>query len=147
MKTVNKDEHYIDNVMKERGDLKACYALYRLGCVKDTHKKMLLAIAMLVVSAALVMVSARVLGNIIDTLASKIAGVDAHLQQLGSTDKALWFSVAVFLFAEGLSIAIQYQGRKRLAVLTNDIALRVRCCQNCTICQVFTLVSSRLAEH
>src|SRR5690606_10601495 len=100
-----------DRVLPSHSDLAGLGALFRFS--RGVHLRLAASLALIVASAAAVMVSARVLGGLVEAVADP------------SGRRAIWQLGAIFLALEAAAIAGQYLGRVSLARATIEITYRI----------------------
>ena len=101
-----------DRIAPAASDLIGMLHVLRMG--RGVYWQLFFALILIIASAAAVMISARVLGELVNKL-RQVASVDS-LGALG----------AVFLALEGLSVGCQYFGRVILARATIEITYKIR---------------------
>lgn len=113
----------VDRVDETAGDFAGVWSLLRFaGEVRTT---LLTSVLLITVSAICVMISARVLGTLVETLVGGSAGV-ANAGAGISVNEKVFVIAAWFLALESFSVLTQYIGRMGLARATTRVALNVR---------------------
>ena len=101
----------LDTIQSE-GDFRAVASLFKYG--KGTYVKLILSICLILASAALLMTSAKLMGQLAEALFAK------------QTDTIIYSLAASIVAIEALNILIYYYGRVGIAEATNQVALQVR---------------------
>jgi ABC-type multidrug transport system fused ATPase/permease subunit len=104
----------VDRVVETSGDFSGIWSLLRFG--REVRGRLVAAIALIVLSSVSVLISARILGQLVEQLVSGGGSTTQRVLLLGG-----WF-----LGLESLSVLTQYLGRLGLAHATTRVALNVR---------------------
>ncbi len=96
----------------QQGDFSAMLSLFQYG--QGTYKRLFLGISLVASSAGLLMISAKLMGQL------------AELLLLKSPWSSLTVTIAAILTIESLNILIYYRGRVGIAFVTNQVALQIR---------------------
>jgi ATP-binding cassette subfamily B multidrug efflux pump len=96
----------------QQGDFSAMLSLFQYG--RGTYKRLFLGISLVASSAGLLMISAKLMGQL------------AELLLLKSPWPNLTVTIAAILAIESLNILIYYRGRVGIALVTNQVALQIR---------------------
>ncbi len=96
----------------QQGDFSAMLSLFRYG--QGTYRRLAMGISLVIASAGLLMLSAKLMGQLAELLLLKAAQVE------------LLPVIAGILTLEALNIVIYYKGRVSIAFVTNQVALQIR---------------------
>ncbi len=102
----------MQDTIEEQGDLSAVISLFRYG--EGLIAKLLASILLVLVSASLLMLSAKMMGTLAEQLLEKQAAT------------VIYQSIAIILALEAINVAVFYYGRVGLAYTTNRVALQIR---------------------
>jgi len=102
-----------DRILETKNDLSGVMTILKFG---SAHKKnLLISILIITLSSVMTLVSARILGHVIEVLAGRVS--DANIQ--------VW--AAGFILLEVLALVFTYKGRVALAFTSNKVILDIRC--------------------
>lgn len=101
-----------DRVLVARSDLAGMLAIFVFG--KKVYWRLFASLALIVMATACVMVAARLLGMLVESVS------------LGTNSQNAAKYAAVFLLLEGLNVVGQYYGRLNLAKATIDVTYHIR---------------------